>query len=104
MEGDESRTTVEVKGNPKPTVIWKHNDKVIIPTARIRLINQERVDSNNDTIVTSVLHIEKLLDEDTGLVQVIGKYGDLDTRSPETNAKMRLDVQCESYLVQLVVI
>ena len=76
-----------------------HNEKEVTPTPRIRLTNNVRLDDkNNDTIVTSVLHITKLLEEDTGLVQVIGKYGTKDMRSPTVTAQMILDVQCKYFL------
>jgi hypothetical protein len=40
-----------------------------------------------------VLHITTLHDQDTGVIEVIGKYGGRYIRSPYTSAKMMLDVQ-----------
>lgn len=94
LEGEELHTTVVLRGNPAPILIWIHNGEEITTSPRLRLTNRERTDDkNNDTIITSVLHITNLLEKDTGQIRVIGKYGEKDTRSPTSHSEMILDVQ-----------
>lgn len=90
--GNPATFTVTLKGNPGPSIIWRMKNKDIISNSRIKIQNVVAMDSNNDTVIISTLHITKLEDNDNGVLEVIGKYGRKDIKSPIAKTRMDLNV------------
>ena len=93
IEGKQANMSVTLKGNPRPTIIWKFKKQNMSLFSRMKVHTAETVDAYNNTIITSTWYVTKLFDIDNGVLSVVGKYGHEHIRSPITTSEMVIDVQ-----------
>ncbi|XP_002160701.4 uncharacterized protein LOC100208827 isoform X1 [Hydra vulgaris] len=84
--------TVVAKGNPKPSLYWKFNEKNITSYADFVLSSEELPFDGLYMSIRNVLFVKQIKVEYIGVINVLLKYGDETQQSPQIEEYVEIDV------------
>lgn len=93
VAGHSENITVKVIGDQEPTIIWKLKRNGLFDHQDLQVYKETTISINNDTIISSTLHIPEVRKSFKGILEVLGKYGNGDSISPTIKSKMKIFIE-----------